>query len=154
MFKQHPLLENITTLCSLQSCQSSKLHHHLPSWEHQAPNQSPAERTEKDGGQAAPETGSRDIAETLPMLTQGTNLAGFAKATTVGVCSPGESMPLNRDPVQLMTGSSCCQKVTRQAGAETTESSWPQPAHTHPDPCPGTSSKPDFPRRWQRQSKR
>lgn len=48
MFKQHLLLENITILCSLQSCQSSKLHHHLPSWQHQAPNQNLAERTEED----------------------------------------------------------------------------------------------------------
>lgn len=48
-FKQYPLLENITTLCSLQSCRSSKLHHHLPSWKYQASNQNPSERTEEDG---------------------------------------------------------------------------------------------------------
>lgn len=90
----------------------------------------------------------------LHQCSQGTNLAGFEKTTTAGVCTPGKSTPLNHDPMQLMTGSSCCQQVTRQAGAVTAESSWPQSAHTHPDPCPGTSCKSDFPRRWQRQSKR
>lgn len=55
--------------------------------------------------------------------------------------------------IQLMTGSSCCQKGAHQAGAVTAESSWPQSAHTHPDPCPGTCSKPDFPRHWQRKGR-
>lgn len=32
---------------------------------------------------AAPQAGSRDIAETLPMFTQATNLAGYEQATTV-----------------------------------------------------------------------
>lgn len=149
MFK-HPLLENITALCSLQSCQSSKLHHHLPSWEHQAPNQNPAEEQRRMGSQAAPQTSGRDVAETLPLLTRGTNLSGFEKATTVCACSPGKSMPLNHDTAHD-------RQLLPSEGNSPGMGQWKQlapSAHTHPDPCPGTGSKPDFPRHWQRQSRR
>lgn len=45
------------------------------------------------GSQAAPETSSRDVAETLPLLTQRTDLPGFEKATTDCACSPGKACP-------------------------------------------------------------
>lgn len=59
------------------------------SWEHQAVIQNLAQRTEEDEEGYSLQLGchrpiSRNISETLPMVTEATNLARFEQAITVG----------------------------------------------------------------------
>lgn len=103
--------------------------------------------------QAAPQSGGRGIAETLPLLTQGTNLAVFEKATTVSACSPEKSMPLNQDTAHdrqllLSEGTSPGRGSDhwKQLAPICTHSPWSLPWHWQ-------QTWFHFPRHWQKQSK-
>lgn len=85
--------------------------------------QNQAQRTKEDeegyGLQLLPQAGSRNIADTLPMFTQATNLAGFEQATIVGidyVCVHQEkNIPLNHDPIHLSQGAPAVKRhIARQ----------------------------------------